>query len=207
MREGFGRTTVYLLRHGPTEWNAERRIMGRRPIPLSPDGLRQVRVIGTRLAGLGIGSIWTSPVLRARETADRVSHALGAVPVHDLPDLAEVDYADWEGKLFSDLVDDPVFREHLVDPLGSRAPGGGENLVEVGGRMMRALDTVTRGGDGQPVLLVSHGDPLRMLVAGCIGLDAIAMRRLRIDPGGLSALSLGGPWPELAFLNRRLDEI
>jgi len=206
MTERFARTTVYLLRHGPTAWNAERRIMGRRPIPLSPEGVRQIRAIGPRLAGFGIGSIWTSPMLRARETADRVAEALGAVPLQELPDLAEVDYADWEGRLFSDLAGDPVFREHLVDPLRSRAPGGGENLVEVGGRVMRALETAMAEGGGKPLLLVSHGDPLRMLVAGCIGLDAVAMRRLRIDPGGLSALSLGGPWPELAFLNRRLDE-
>lgn len=205
MADPFGRATVYLLRHGPTEWNDERRVMGRRPIPLSAEGDRQIRSIAPRLADLGIGSIWTSPVLRARETADRVAEALGAVPFRELPELSEVDYADWEGRLFADLVPEPSFREHMLDPLHARAPGGGENLAEVGQRMARAVEIVLEGAGGKPALVVSHGDPLRMLVAGCIGLDASAMRHLRIDPGGLSALALGSPWPELAFLNRRLD--
>ncbi len=205
MADRFGREIVYLLRHGPTEWNAEGRVMGRRPIPLSADGDRQVRTLAPRLADLGIGSIWTSPVLRARETADRVAAALGGLSVRELSDLTEVDYAEWEGRLFSELVGEPLFREHLGDPLRSRAPGGGENLVEVGERMTRGLAAVLEGAEGTPALVVSHGDPLRMLVAACIGLDATAMRHLRVDPGGLSGLAVGGPWPELLFLNRRLD--
>ena len=174
-----GRTLVYLLRHGATEWNAEQRVMGRRPVPLSSAGAAQIRALAPGLRALGLGSVWTSPVARARETADIVAGVLDHVPVRELEDLAEVDYAQWEGRRFKELFDDPVFREHLTDPLRSRAPGGGENLVEVGERVARAL-----------------------LVAACLGLDASALRRIRIDPGGLSALALGGPWPEVCFLNR-----
>lgn len=178
--------------------------MGRRPVPLSAEGRRQVGDLARALVGLGIGSIWTSPVLRARETALKIAHELGGLAVHDLSDLTEVDYADWEGHLFADLVNDPSFREHMVDPLRSRAPGGGENLLEVGQRMKAALEAVVDGAGGDPALVVSHGDPLRMAVASAIGLDPASMRRLRIDPAGLSALAFGGPWPELVFLNRRV---
>jgi broad specificity phosphatase PhoE len=197
-----GRTLVYLLRHGATEWNAEQRVMGRRPVPLSSAGAAQIRALAPGLRALGLGSVWTSPVARARETADIVAGVLDPVPVRELEDLAEVDYAQWEGRRFKELFDDPVFREHLTDPLRSRAPGGGENLVEVGVRVARALSAVVAGCGGRPALVVSHGDPLRLLVAACLGLDASALRRIRIDPGGLSALALGGPWPEVCFLNR-----
>ncbi|MFM7144508.1 MAG: histidine phosphatase family protein [Alphaproteobacteria bacterium] len=197
-----GRSTVYLLRHGPTDWNAEGRVMGRRPVPLSADGDRQVRARAPALSRLGIGSIWTSPVRRARETADIVAEALGIDSVLELPDLTEVDYAEWEGRLFRELVAEPSFREHFVDPLHGRAPGGGESLHEVGERVGRALAAIRAASNGAPALVVSHGDPLRMMIAGAIGLEPGAMRRLRIDPAGLSALAFGGPWPELAFLNQ-----
>ena len=191
-----GRTLVYLLRHGATEWNAEQRVMGRRPVPLSSAGAAQIRALAPGVRALGLGSVWTSPVARARETADIVAGVLDHVPVRELEDLAEVDYAQWEGRRFKELFDDPVFREHLTDPLRSRAPGGGENLVEVGERVARALSAVVAGCGGRPALVVSHGDPLRPFGARprralARGLLPQPGDRVRPDGGGRRVVSPG----------------
>src|SRR5215831_3105497 len=104
-----GRGTFFLLRHGATAWNRERRVMGRRPIPLSEEGRAQVRALTPHLEGLDISCVWTSPLVRARATAEIVAEALG-VSVYDDPGLTEVDYADWEGKTFPELLRDDSYR-------------------------------------------------------------------------------------------------
>lgn len=198
-----GRGDLYLLRHGETEWNAEQRVMGRRPVPLSAVGRGQVAGLAADLRGLGGLLVWSSPQRRARETAAIAAELAGAGPPQVDEDLAEVAYGDWEGRRFADLVAEPAFRAHFLDPLHARAPGGGESLAEVDARVARAVARILAAAAGRPALLVSHGDPLRLVVLRALGLGPEAVRRVRIDPGGLSGLAFDGGRCELRFLNRR----
>jgi broad specificity phosphatase PhoE len=199
-----GQGTFLLLRHGVTEWNVERRIMGRRAIPLCEAGMRQVAALVPLLADLRIAAVWTSPLRRARETAAIVAAALGDLPVHEEPGLTEVDYGDWEGRTFSEVVGEAVFRDILRDPLYT-APPGGERLLHVRDRVYAAMERVAREAAGAPALVVSHGDPLRLVLAGCLGLDPAGFRRLRLDNGGVSAIELTGDWAEVKFVNMQPD--
>ncbi|MDG2305585.1 MAG: histidine phosphatase family protein [Candidatus Binatia bacterium] len=200
-----GRGRLFLLRHGETEWNRARRVMGRRPVPLCDEGRAQLELLTPHLPGLGISCIWTSPMVRARQTAEIASAAVGGVPIREDDGLAEVDYADWEGCGFEELLADPGYHEFHKDPLRSRVPGGGETLFEVRERVFdaaaRALAETT---DGHP-LLVSHGDPLRLVLAACMATPPTEFRRLRVDNGALSAIDLTGTWSEAKFVNMRPD--
>lgn len=179
--------------------------MGRRPVPLCDAGRAQLEALVPHLGGLGVGTIWTSPMVRARETAEIVSESLGGIPVREDEGLSEVDYADWEGKSFPDLIDDPAYHEFHRDPLGARVPGGGETLLEVRARVFETAERALSGTpEGHP-LLVSHGDPLRLLIAACLALDPLEFRRVRVDNGALSALDLTGNWSEAKFVNMRPD--
>lgn len=179
--------------------------MGRRPVPLCAEGRAQLALVAPHLAGLGIGTIWTSPMVRARETAEIASEALGGVPIREDDGLAEVDYADWEGKGFPELLDDPAYHEFHKDPLGARVPGGGETLLEVRDRVFdAAARALAQAENGYP-LLVSHGDPLRLVVSACMAIDPIEFRRIRVDNGSLSAVDLTGEWSEAKFINMRPD--
>lgn len=197
-----GRGRLYLLRHGETEWNAEQRVMGRRAVPLSPRGREQVMGLRGELLATDLWAIWSSPQQRAVETARIAASLCGGLEVRVDDDLAEVAYGNWEGSRFADLVAEPAFRAHFTDPLHARAPGGGESLAEVDARVQRAIDSILSQARGRPVLVVSHGDPLRLVVARHLGLRAESLRRIRIDPGGLCALSIDGDRRELGFLNR-----
>lgn len=200
-----GRGRLFLLRHGETEWNRARRVMGRRPIPLCEAGRDQLAMLAPHLRGLGIGTIWTSPMVRARETAEIASEALGGIPIREDDGLAEVDYADWEGKGFPELLDDPAYHEFHKDPLGARVPGGGETLLEVRTRVFDAAErALGETREGHP-LLVSHGDPLRLVIAACMAIEPLQFRRIRVDNGSLSAVDLTGDWSEAKFVNMRPD--
>lgn len=205
MQPFAGRGRIFLLRHGETEWNRERRVMGRRPIPLCAEGRDQLSRVVPHLRGLGIGTIWTSPMVRARETAEMAAEALGGAPVREEPGLAEVDYAAWEGLGFRELLEDPNYHEFHKDPLGARVPGGGETLLEVRNRVFAACERIlARTEEGHP-LLVSHGDPLRLVVSACLAIDPEQFRRVRLDNGSLSAIDLTGNWSEAKFVNMRPD--
>jgi len=200
-----GRGVFFLLRHGETEWNRERRIMGRRPVPLSEQGRAQLLSLAPHLANLGITRVWTSPLARARGTAELIAAEIGGLPVVDDEGLTEVHYADWEGKTFRDLVDDPVFHALRRDPLGTAFPGGGETLLEVRERVFDAMARIAAASAGEPAIVVSHGDPLRLVLCGCLGLDVAQLRRIRVDNGALSAVELTGDFSEVKFVNMRPD--
>lgn len=200
-----GRGRIFLLRHGETAWNRERRIMGRRPVPLSERGRAQLAALVPHLTSLGIEHVFTSPLPRARATADLVAASLGGVSVVEEPGLTEVDYADWEGKTFPELVGDPTYHEFRKDPLGTPFPGGGESLYQVRDRVFAAMGRVTAAADGRPAVVVSHGDPLRLVLCGCLAMDVAELRRIRVDNGALSAIELTGDWAEVKFLNMRPD--
>lgn len=198
-----GRGRLFLLRHGETDWNRARRVMGHRPIPLNDLGRQQIEDLAPHLRGLGVVSIVSSPMVRARETAEIVSKALGGVAVEEDAGLAEVGYAGWEGKTFPELIEDPIYNEFHRDPLGTAPPGGGETLLQVRERVFSAA-TRALGAAG-PCLLVSHGDPLRLLLAACLAIAPEDFRRVRIDNGGLSAIDFSGGWSEAKFVNMRPD--
>ncbi|MBM4267166.1 MAG: histidine phosphatase family protein [Deltaproteobacteria bacterium] len=205
MQPFAGRGRLFLLRHGETEWNRARRVMGRTAVPLSDAGREQVRLLTPHLEGLGIGAIWTSPLARARETAEILAAALGGLPVHDEEGLTEVHYAAWEGRHFHELVREPEFELLRNDPVRTAIPGGGESLEHVRDRVFPALERVLAASGGKPALVVSHGDPLRVVLAACLALDLLHLRRLRLDNGALSALELTGDWVEVKFVNMRPD--
>jgi broad specificity phosphatase PhoE len=200
-----GRGRIFLLRHGETDWNRERRIMGRRPVPLSERGRAQLLVLAPHLERLGVEKIFTSPLPRARASAELIAAHLGAVPIVDEPGLTEVDYGAWEGRTFRELVHEPEFRTYWQEPVETPAPGGGESLLQVRDRVFAGMGRVTAAAGERPVIVVSHGDPLRMIVCGCLQIDIAQLRRIRLDNGALSAIELTGDWAEVKFLNMRPD--
>jgi broad specificity phosphatase PhoE len=200
-----GRGIFYFVRHGETEWNRVGRVMGRLPIPLSEEGRAQVRALIPMLLDLGSRVVWTSPLPRARETAEEIASGLGGLPLHVEEELTEVDYGDWEGRTFAEIVGDPSYHEYLHDPELAAAAGRREGLCRVRQRVCDALSRIAATTGGEPALVVSHGDPIRLVLAACLGLEVGEVRRLRVDNGGVSGVELTGDWAEVKFVNVRPD--
>lgn len=147
---------LYIARHGETAWNVENRVSGRTDIPLTDRGLEQAKLLAENAKGRGIEVILASPLLRARQTAQAVSDAIG-VPVEIDERLIELDFGVFEGGPRTD----PDF-QYTRTQFPTRYPGG-ESAFRLAHRVYSCIEDVKRSYAGRTVLLVCHGGVCRMV--------------------------------------------
>ena len=183
-------STIWLVRHGATEWSTTGRHTGRTDLPLLDEGRERAARLQPVLAGHAFALVLTSPLGRARETA-----ALAGFPDAQVdPDLHEWDYGDYEG-----ITTDEI-RTH--DPgwaIFDGAVPGGEDIDQVADRAARVLARAdTADGD---VLLFAHGHILRVLTAVRLGLDPREARRFVLDPATVSVIGHEHEWTAIRRWN------
>lgn len=142
---------LYLLRHGETAYNAEKRYQGQRDIPLSPAGRAALRP-----AAFAPDTVYVSPLRRARETAAILFPAARQIPV---PDFAEMHFGVFEGRNYLEMAHDPDYLA-WVDSGGLGKIPGGESKVEFCTRTCRAfaaLVDMALAQDREPLVIVAHG--------------------------------------------------
>jgi len=156
--------TIFLARHGETEWNRVGRWQGNTDIPLSEIGRAQARSLAERLRERGIREIFTSDLSRARETAEIVAEALGVTCLQIDPRLRERGFGCFEGltreeceQRYSD-----VWARYLADR--RTTPTGAEPQEQVVARVVAALTAVASSDLAGHVLVVSHGAAIRAFV-------------------------------------------
>ena len=156
-------TTILMARHGETDWNRDSRFQGHADTTLNDAGREQARALGERLADDGIVAIYTSPLLRARETAGIVAARLG-LEVEALDALREVDVGSWSGLTRAEVEErfPDGFRRWLEFDHGW---DDGESYDELGLRVLAALADLAGLHPGERVLVVSHGGPMRAALA------------------------------------------
>ncbi|PRZ04116.1 putative phosphoglycerate mutase [Isoptericola sp. CG 20/1183] len=188
---------LVLLRHGETTWSAAGKHTGRTDLPLTAAGEREARGARHRLGDLDPAAVYTSPLLRARRTAELAGFADAVVD----PDLAEWDYGPVEGRTSAEISEVigrefDIFREGVgvlpAGPAGSAPDGGtpgGEELAEVRARadrfVARARPTLDDGGT---VLVVAHGHLLRVLATAWLDVDPAFGARLELGTAAICAL-------------------
>jgi broad specificity phosphatase PhoE len=146
-------TTLLLVRHGETDWNAEGKLQGHTDRPLNDFGRRQAKALADRLAGEDVAAIYASDLARAKETAEIVGTRLGLPVVIDA-DLREKNWGSWEG-LTAD--------ERLAVEFQ------GETTEEHRERTLRAVRRIAERHPGQRVVIVTHGGSLRRIQAAVSG--------------------------------------
>ena len=165
-REGMSRetptTTLWLLRHGETDWTAAHRLSGSTDVPLNETGRRQAADAGRALASLVIDTIWSSDLRRAKETA---SIARPEQPAEADPRLRELDFGRLEGRTWDEL-DEQTQRSMFA--FDDYAAPGGESTATMRERVRSFVDALPAGTH----LVVTHGGVIR-IVQGLEGiLDA-----------------------------------
>ena len=168
-------TQLLLVRHGETDWNRDRRFQGHADPPLNDAGREQARALADQLAGERIDFVYTSDLVRARETAEIVAARVGA-DVVVLSELREIDVGDWEGLTWPEIE-----QRH---PEGARSwhehgQGwtSGETYDELGERIIAALRRIAADHPDQNVLVVGHGGTVRATRAFIEGLSVADSRR------------------------------
>lgn len=147
---------IYLVRHGETDWNRERRIQGSTDIPLNDTGRAQARATGKLLSRRAWDSIYASPLSRAMETGAIIAARLGIAPPQALPEVVERSYGAAEGRTDDEL-------DELYPP-GSEVPGR-ETREAVAERVVPALVKLAEDNDGKYVVVVVHGGVIASVLA------------------------------------------
>ncbi len=160
---------LYLIRHGETDWNRAGIFQGTTDVPLNAAGHAQAGALGDLLRGVRFDAGYTSPLRRARETAEAVLRGRG-VPLVAVPELREISYGLWQGR-----GSEPAGRcspglewKWKHQPWSVRFPGG-ETLDEVRERAGRALRRISDAHRGEVVLLSGHGHLNRVLLIHALG--------------------------------------
>ena len=182
-------TTTLLLRHGQTALSVQKRFSGVGDQPLTEVGLAQAAAAAARLAGSGATAVVSSPVRRARETAELVAEALG-VEVALEPGLRETDFGDWEGYTFARGAGRSGRARWTPGwPTPSVAPPFGESFDAHRRRACgRPATGCSRRTAGSTVVLVSHVTPIKTLLRFALDAPPSALYRMHLD---LACLSRG----------------
>ena len=154
-------TTILLVRHGETDWNAERRVQGTTDRPLNDTGRAQARALADRLAEVPLAAVYSSDLSRALETARAVADTRDLRVTPD-PRLRERDFGTWEGMTDLEILE--RFPEASTGPWGDA-----ETRSELELRVLAALRRISERHTGETVLVVTHGGPLRAMLAHVSG--------------------------------------
>jgi broad specificity phosphatase PhoE/ribonuclease HI len=183
-------TRLILVRHGETILNTQGRYSGRHDVPLSPFGERQAEATAHRVAGLApaVAAVVSSPLQRCTTTAAAIAATTGVPPVVAEDDLIECDFGEWEGLTFAEV------RAQWPDELDawltttSAAPPGGESLQQVAKRVRRAVSGLRDSYPGEPVVVVSHVWPLKLMLRDALAAGDAFLHRLLLSPAGVSVV-------------------
>lgn len=187
-------TTLYLARHGETEWHAEHRYAGSSDVPLTAHGLDQAAVLAEWAPTAGLSAIVASPLSRARRSAEPAAAAAG-LPLRIDPRLVEIDFGAGEGmspgELASTYPDDWAGFERR--PARHPLPGGEPGVDGIARAMPALVELATEFADAR-VLVVMHATLMRLLVCELVGIDPDQYRDVFPVVENCALLELGFPW-------------
>jgi probable phosphoglycerate mutase len=180
--------TVVLVRHGRSTANTAGILAGRTPgVNLDEYGQGQAAAISERLAGTRFDRLISSPLDRCQQTLAPFSDSSG-LPVEIDDRFAEVDYGDWAGRPLKDLGAEPLWRTVQQHPSAAVFPGG-EGLAAVSARAAEAIrDIRASSPENQTVLVCSHGDVIKSILADALGMHLDAFQRIVVAPASISVI-------------------
>lgn len=190
--------SIYLLRHGNSTANAKSILAGRDyKVRLSAAGEKQALVVSKEFSDKKFAKIYSSPLTRCLETLEPLATNLKK-EIEIADGLIEMEYGDWSGKKLALLSRNKLWKAIQTRPSLVRFPNG-ESFLEM---QNRSLEAVTKlAVPGKNILMCSHGDVIKAIVAGLIGLHLDKFQSLAIDPASITILDISGDTARLRLLN------
>jgi broad specificity phosphatase PhoE len=194
-------TRLILIRHAEPVDEARGRCYGSLDIGLSPAGAAHADRLAAGLADLALSAVYTSPRLRAAQTARAIASPHGLEPVAE-DGLRELDFGEFEGRTYEEIaVSHPdVYRRWMETPTEVEFPGG-ESYERLRGRVLAVVAEIRLRHPGGTAAVVSHGGPLRALVADALAMPASAIFRIDQAYGALDVIEWIGDFPLVRLLN------
>lgn len=204
----FEPTRVFLLRHGETTWNVERRIQGHLDAPLNDHGRWQAQRLGRALQGEGLAAVVSSDLARTVDTALAVALVTGLTVQTD-PALRERSFGRFEGLTYDEIEQgwpQDALRWRQREP--DFGVGGGESLTVFSARCVAAVTHWAAAHPGQAIAVVAHGGVLDCLYRAAAGMELQAARTWALGNASINRLLFHGEgftlvgWNDVAHLDR-----
>ncbi len=205
-------TEIVIVRHGETEFNKLGIFRGRTDVPLNDRGREQAALAAGALAAEPIAAVYSSPLVRALDTAGAIAAKHGLTPIVD-PAFDNIDLGEWQGveKALVEREQPDLWALWMNDPDSLRIPGG-ESLADVRGRAHRRAVELVREHAGKRIAVVSHRSVAKLLGGALLGLTAGYFWKFYLDNAAYSLFGHGGTgfvllkWNEACHLKERVVE-
>ena len=199
--------TLLLVRHGATANNVAQpaRLQGcGSNLPLSAEGRIQSERTASYLTKYPVGAVYSSPLLRARQTAQAIADRQG-LSVEVVAELTEVDVGDWEGRTWEEIAasEPDAYRAFIENPADCPYRGG-ETFREIRQRVAPVLERLMADNLGRRIVAVAHNGVNRAYLAPLLGLSLRQAREVRQDNGGVSVIRFLHGKAHLVTLNAAL---
>ncbi|MFJ2440381.1 histidine phosphatase family protein [Streptomyces sp. NPDC087658] len=185
--------TLILVRHGRSTANTAGLLAGWTPgVALDERGAAQAAALPGRLADVPLAAVVSSPLQRCRETLRPLLDARPELELRTDDRMGECDYGDWSGRKLAELMDEPLMTVVQQHPSAAAFPGGESMRV----MQARAVDAVREWtarvdeehGEDAVLLMCSHGDIIKAIVADALGMHLDLFQRIQVDPCSLTAI-------------------
>jgi alpha-ribazole phosphatase len=181
-------TKVFLIRHGETLWNKERKYQGHTNIPLSAEGIQQAGAVAAQLAGEKLAGVYASDLDRAFITAQIIAQP-HHIPVVGMPELREVGFGQWEGLTYNAIHDRwPEEMGKLYTHPGEIVIPGGESFAQLQQRAVQAMDVLVQKHPEETIVVVSHGGTIRTLLCEVLGVELNNIWNIRQDNAAINVI-------------------
>lgn len=191
-------STIYLLRHGHSTANAKSILAGRdASVSLSPRGTEQAQAVMQELSDRKFAKIYSSPMPRCLETLMPLA-SKSKMKIEKNVGLIEMEYGDWSGKKLLVLSRKKMWSEIQARPSLVRFPNG-ESFLEMQGRALESVKSLAIPGSN--ILVCSHGDVIKAIISGLLGLHLDNFQRLTIDPASITVVDLFADSAQIRTVN------
>ncbi|RSU16315.1 hypothetical protein CBF28_01955 [Vagococcus carniphilus] len=160
-------TTLYLIRHGQTLWNQEKRMQGLKNSELTEKGITQAKLLGEKLKKqVPIDLIVTSPSIRAQKTTHYINQKMN-LPIEVNNGFQEINMGNWEGKTYEEIKKEAPLEWHnfWFNPASFQALNGGETFDTLSNRCGSSLDELIQMNEGKKIAIVSHRITIKSMVS------------------------------------------
>ena len=196
-------TKIYLIRHGETEDADEKRYKGHIDVPLSKNGIEQIKRVSEhvrKLAGSQVTAVYCSGLSRAVKSAEIIAEPFGIKPVI-VEALKERNFGAWEGMSFDEIRDKypGAFKAWADNPLRF-SPMGGESTIDVSERAVKIFDELTGRHEGESIAIVAHGGINRVILCDQLGIPLENIFRIEQDYAAVNVIEKWD-YPVIKHLN------
>lgn len=190
---------LYLVRHAESTWNAEGRVQGQADPPLNERGLMQAARVANRFRSEHVGILYSSPLQRARQTAEVIAMATG-LQIHYEDQLKEHDLGLFTGQVYAEIVEQfPELSQFWMEE--ARDMPGGEKQYAFHSRAAGTIRAIAERHANAKIAIVSHAGLFCEYLAYLLELDRKRHHPFQFDNASVSIVEVGGPLPRIIRLN------